>query len=139
MNLPDIASSPNKKLYKKETGISLTFADESHFTCLLWARILGNVGFYAGPTYDALKEANSSRERSLRGESWSGSPFSNLDFVKMVFLEENFGTEWWMLLKTDHQTLDGSSFVKQNTQVGTTFLNVTLRRPTSSPNLGFRI
>ena len=69
--------------------------DESYFTCLLWAQILGNAGFYAGPTDDALEEANSSRERGLRGEPWPSTPFLDLGFVKTgAFLEENFDTEW---------------------------------------------
>ena len=43
---------------QKETGASPICVDESHVTCLLWAKILAKAGFYAGPTVDALEEAN---------------------------------------------------------------------------------
>ena len=70
MNLCEIESSPNhREFYEKEAGTSLICVDESYLTCLLWAQILGNAGFYAGPTDDALGEANASVERGLRGET----------------------------------------------------------------------
>ena len=59
MNVYEIESSPNHRgFYEKEAGISLICVDESYLTCLLWAQILGNSGFYAGLTDDALEEAN---------------------------------------------------------------------------------
>ena len=70
MNPCEIESSPNHRdFYEREAGTSLICADESYLAFLLWAQILGNAGFYAGPTDDALKEVNSSRERGLRGET----------------------------------------------------------------------
>ena len=64
VNLCDIESLPDhQKFYKKEAGISLICMDESYLTCLPWAQILENAGFYAGPTDDALQEADSNREQ----------------------------------------------------------------------------
>ena len=57
MNLCEIESSPNhREFYEKEAGTSLICVDESYLTCLLGAQILGNAGFYAGPTDDALNK-----------------------------------------------------------------------------------
>ena len=70
MNPCEIESSPNHRdFYEREAGTSLSSADESYLAFLLWAQSLGNAGFYAGPTDDALGEANASVERGLRGET----------------------------------------------------------------------
>ena len=58
------------KVLQKEAGVSLICVDESYLTCLLWAQIPENAYFYARPNDDALKEANSSRKRGLRGEQF---------------------------------------------------------------------
>ena len=70
LNICEIESSPNHlEFYQKEAGTSLICVYESYLTCLLWADIIGNAGFYAERTDDALEEANSSRKRGLRGET----------------------------------------------------------------------
>ena len=70
VDLCEVESSRyHREFYEKEAGTSLIFVNESYLTCLLWALILGNAGFYAGPTDNALEEAKSSGERGLRGET----------------------------------------------------------------------
>ena len=53
----------------KRSGGKPNLRDKSFLTCLLWTHIPENAGFFAEPTEDALEEANSSRERGLRGEA----------------------------------------------------------------------
>ena len=48
LKIREIASSPNhRELYNMKPGQALICIDESYFTCILWAQIIGNVGFYA--------------------------------------------------------------------------------------------
>ena len=75
------------KILQKLGRSSPICVDDSYFPCLLWAGILAKACFYARPTVDALEEANSSRERDLRGEPWPITPFLDFGFVETgVFL-----------------------------------------------------
>ena len=91
MNLRQIASSPNRpEFFQKETEPSLIFADQSYFTCLLWGLFLEYAGFYAGPTNDALEEAENEEY-----ESYGPARHYYIWVVSRPasFLLENFDTE----------------------------------------------
>ena len=122
------------RFLQKEAGASQICVDKSKFTCLLWAEILGNDYFYAGPTVDALVLcllSGSSRERSLRGEPWPSKPFLDLGFVKTGVLIGK--PRHRMVNVVENTSLDTRwlHFWKQNTQAGTTLLSVTWQQPNS--------
>ena len=56
--LRDLKFAKSSRVLRKRNQDKLNLRAWSFITCLLWAQILGNAGFYAGPTDDALEEAN---------------------------------------------------------------------------------
>ena len=86
MNPCEIASSLDDRFFfQKEAGASQICVDESYFTCLLWAEILGNAGLYAGSTVDALEKANSSRKEVYKESHDPARHFLNRVLSRPVF------------------------------------------------------